>query len=93
MVYSLSGNPRDIVSWIHIASACVSLDLLEAGASWVFPEDEVSGGSAFCYFGPAQKFRSAVQALDWDERAFFAGTETKMDPERLQGWAEGSEMA
>lgn len=41
-----------------------SLELLEDGASQMFPADELAGGSTFCYFGPTQKsqFLATMQA-------------------------------
>ncbi|PNP85094.1 hypothetical protein FNYG_01619 [Fusarium nygamai] len=45
-----------------------SLDLLEAGASQVFPADELAGGSAFCYFGEQASFTHG-----WIQGAFEAG--------------------
>ena len=52
-----------------------SLELLEAGASQIFPADELAGGSAFCYFGPMQKTKilETMQKPDWEDRVFFAG--------------------
>lgn len=65
-----------------------SLELLEAGASQVFPADELAGGSAFCYFGPVQKskFLAAMQAPDWDKRVFFAGEQASF----THGWIQGA---
>lgn len=65
-----------------------TLNLLEAGASQVFPADELAGGSAFCYFGPTQKsqFLSTMQAPDWDNRVFFAGEQASF----THGWIQGA---
>ena len=65
-----------------------SLDLLEAGASQVFPSDEWAGGSAFCYFGPTQKtnYLPAMCATDWEERCFFAGEQASF----THGWIHGA---
>ncbi|KAH6659236.1 hypothetical protein BKA67DRAFT_509745 [Truncatella angustata] len=65
-----------------------SLELLEAGASQVFPADELAGGSAFCYFGPLQKsvFLETMQAPDWDNRVFFAGEQVSF----THGWIHGA---
>lgn len=65
-----------------------ALDLLEVGASQVFPADELTGGSAFCYFGPNQKsyFLEAMQAPDWDDRVFFAGEQASF----THGWIQGA---
>ncbi|KAF5024621.1 hypothetical protein F66182_3384 [Fusarium sp. NRRL 66182] len=65
-----------------------SLQLLEAGASQVFPADELSGGSAFCYFGPMQKtkFLETMQKPDWDDRVFFAGEQASF----THGWIQGA---
>lgn len=65
-----------------------SLKLLEAGASQVFPADELAGGSAFCYFGPQQKsvFLETMQAPDWDNRVFFAGEQASF----THGWIHGA---
>jgi monoamine oxidase len=71
-----------------------SLALLEAGASQVFPSDELAGGSAFCYFGPSQKstFLDTMIKPDWDEngdgryRIFFAGEQASF----THGWIQGA---
>ncbi|KAF5963994.1 putative amino-acid oxidase YobN [Fusarium bulbicola] len=65
-----------------------SLDLLEAGASQVFPADELAGGSAFCYFGPMQKtkFLDVMQQPDWENRVFFAGEQASF----AHGWIQGA---
>ncbi|KAG5802470.1 hypothetical protein H9Q74_009535 [Fusarium xylarioides] len=65
-----------------------SLDLLEAGASQVFPADELAGGSAFCYFGPMQKtkFLDTMQKPDWENRVFFAGEQASF----THGWIQGA---
>ncbi|KAF5690637.1 amino-acid oxidase [Fusarium denticulatum] len=65
-----------------------SLDLLEAGASQVFPADELAGGSAFCYFGPMQKtkFLDVMQKPDWENRVFFAGEQASF----THGWIQGA---
>ncbi|CCT63228.1 uncharacterized protein FFUJ_00146 [Fusarium fujikuroi IMI 58289] len=65
-----------------------SLDLLEAGASQVFPADELAGGSAFCYFGPMQKtkFLNVMQKPDWENRVFFAGEQASF----THGWIQGA---
>ncbi|KAM0228293.1 hypothetical protein ACHAPO_010837 [Fusarium lateritium] len=65
-----------------------SLELLEAGASQVFPADELSGGSAFCYFGPMQKtkFLETMQNSDWEDRVFFAGEQASF----THGWIQGA---
>lgn len=67
-----------------------SLDLLEVGASQVFPADELSGGSAFCYFGPMQKsnFLPTMQKPDknWNEKVFFAGEQASY----THGWIQGA---
>ncbi|KAJ4005455.1 hypothetical protein NW752_002288 [Fusarium irregulare] len=65
-----------------------SLDLLEAGASQVFPADELAGGSAFCYFGPMQKtkFLETMQKPDWVDRVFFAGEQASF----THGWIQGA---
>ncbi|KAJ1323045.1 L-amino-acid oxidase [Microdochium nivale] len=71
-----------------------SLDLLEVGASQVFPSDELAGGSAFCYFGPEQKtnFLPVMTQPDWDwkgnkdYRVFFAGEQASF----THGWIQGA---
>ena len=65
-----------------------SLDLLEAGASQVFPSDELARGSAFCYFGPTQKsdFLPTMFDTDWEERCFFAGEQASF----THGWIHGA---
>lgn len=65
-----------------------SLELLEAGASQVFPADALAGGSAFCYFGPGQKtdFLPTMQQPDWDKRVFFAGEQVSYS----HGWIQGA---
>ncbi|WZH41912.1 Amino_oxidase domain-containing protein [Fusarium acuminatum] len=65
-----------------------SLELLEAGASQVFPADELAGGSAFCYFGPMQKtkFLDTMQKPDWEDRVFFAGEQASF----THGWIQGA---
>ncbi|KAI8624238.1 hypothetical protein F5Y19DRAFT_324770 [Xylariaceae sp. FL1651] len=65
-----------------------SLNHLEVGASQVFPADELSGGSAFCYFGPMQKtkFLDTMMASDWDDRVFFAGEQASF----THGWIHGA---
>ncbi|KAH7174174.1 uncharacterized protein B0J16DRAFT_403721 [Fusarium flagelliforme] len=65
-----------------------SLDLLEAGASQVFPADELAGGSAFCYYGPMQKtkFLETMQKPDWEDRIFFAGEQASF----THGWIQGA---
>ncbi|KXJ86600.1 hypothetical protein Micbo1qcDRAFT_112184, partial [Microdochium bolleyi] len=71
-----------------------SLDLLEVGASQAFPSDELSGGSAFCYFGPEQKtnFLPVMTKPDWDfnkdghYRVFFAGEQASF----THGWIQGA---
>ncbi|KAF4972603.1 hypothetical protein FSARC_876 [Fusarium sarcochroum] len=65
-----------------------SLQLLEAGASQVFPADELAGGSAFCYFGPMQKtkFLETMQRPDWEDRVFFAGEQASF----THGWIQGA---
>ncbi|KAF4999916.1 hypothetical protein FGRMN_2154 [Fusarium graminum] len=65
-----------------------SLDLLEAGASQVFPADELAGGSAFCYLGPMQKtkFLDAMQKPDWGNRVLFAGEQASF----THGWIQGA---
>ena len=71
-----------------------SLDLLEVGASQVFPSDELAGGSAFCYFGPEQKttFLPVMTKPDWDYngnqhyRVFFAGEQASF----THGWIQGA---
>lgn len=65
-----------------------TLDLLEVGASQVFPADELTGGSAFCYFGPNQKsyFLGAMQEPDWEKRVFFAGEQASF----THGWIQGA---
>ncbi|KAJ4255987.1 hypothetical protein NW762_009061 [Fusarium torreyae] len=65
-----------------------SLQLLEAGASQVFPADELAGGSAFCYFGPMQKtkFLETMQKPDWEDRVFFAGEQASF----THGWIQGA---
>ncbi|KAF4341984.1 amino-acid oxidase [Fusarium beomiforme] len=65
-----------------------SLEFLEAGASQVFPADELAGGSAFCYFGPMQKtkFLDVMQQPDWGHRVFFAGEQASS----THGWIQGA---
>lgn len=65
-----------------------SLELLEAGASQCFPADELSGGSAFCYFGPKQKtdYLQTMFATDWENRVFFAGEQASF----THGWIQGA---
>ncbi|KAF0325055.1 l-amino acid oxidase [Colletotrichum asianum] len=65
-----------------------SLQYLEAGASQVFPTDELAGGSAFCYFGPLQKtmYLDAMCEPDWDHRVFFAGEQASFS----HGWIQGA---
>lgn len=65
-----------------------SLDLLEAGASQVFPADELAGGSAFCYFGPEQKtnYLQTMCQSDWEDRVFFAGEQASF----THGWIQGA---
>lgn len=65
-----------------------SMDLLEAGASQVFPSDELAGGSAFCYFGPMQKttFFDTMLQPDWNDRVFFAGEQCSL----THGWIHGA---
>jgi monoamine oxidase len=66
----------------------LSLNELEVGVSQVFPADEMSGGSAFCYFGPTQKsvFLDIMCQSDWNERAFFAGEQASY----THGWIQGA---
>lgn len=78
-----------------------SLDLLEVGASQVFPADELAGGSAFCYFGPTQKndYLQTMCAPDWyypdtdpktgTPRCFFAGEQASFTHGWIQGAFEG----
>ncbi|KAK6533410.1 hypothetical protein TWF694_002355 [Orbilia ellipsospora] len=72
-----------------------SLELLEAGASQVFPSDELAGGSAFCYFGPKQKtkYLETMCKPDWafppdseNYRVFFAGEHASY----THGWIHGA---
>ncbi|KAK6333990.1 hypothetical protein TWF696_002501 [Orbilia brochopaga] len=72
-----------------------SLKLLEAGASQVFPTDELAGGSAFCYFGPGQKtqYLTTMCTPDWaypqdsnNFRVFFAGEHASY----THGWIHGA---
>lgn len=73
-----------------------SLDLLEVGASQVFPADELAGGSAFCYFGPTQKqdYLETMCDSDWKypdpvngtARCFFAGEQASY----THGWIQGA---
>ena len=65
-----------------------SSTLLEAGASQVFPADELAGGSAFCYFGPLQKsqYLEKMCESDWEERIFFAGEQASY----THGWIQGA---
>ena len=65
-----------------------SLELLEAGASQVFPADELAGGSAFCYFGPKQKtdYLQTMCETDWQGRCFFAGEQASF----THGWIHGA---
>lgn len=65
-----------------------SLDILEAGASQVFPADELAGGSAFCYFGPTQKseYLETMCKTDWNDRVFFAGEQASY----THGWIQGA---
>jgi monoamine oxidase len=71
-----------------IFPAAKSLDLLEAGASQVFPSDELAGGSAFCYFGPMQKseYLDTMCKTDWEDRCFFAGEQASF----THGWIHGA---
>lgn len=65
-----------------------SLKYLEAGASQVFPTDELAGGSAFCYFGPLQKtmYLETMCSTDWEDRVFFAGEQASYS----HGWIQGA---
>ena len=65
-----------------------SLEQLEAGASQVFPADELAGGSAFCYFGPTQKtdYLNTLCEPDWNDRVFFAGEQASF----THGWIHGA---
>ncbi|KAL8920777.1 MAG: hypothetical protein Q9172_004348, partial [Xanthocarpia lactea] len=65
-----------------------SLELLEASTSQVFPADELAGGSAFCYFGPAQKevCLPTMMEPDWARRVFFAGEQAGY----THGWIQGA---
>jgi monoamine oxidase len=73
-----------------------SLELLEVGASQVFPADELAGGSAFCYFGPTQKqdYLQTMCEPDWNypdldkgpPRCFFAGEQASF----THGWIQGA---
>ncbi|KAK0753000.1 hypothetical protein B0T18DRAFT_357088 [Schizothecium vesticola] len=72
-----------------------SLKYLEAGASQVFPSDDLAGGSAFCYFAPGQKtqYLETMCAPDWVDpadpgnfRVFFAGEHASYS----HGWIHGA---
>lgn len=73
-----------------------SMELLEVGASQVFPADELAGGSAFCYFGPTQKkdYLETMCASDWKypdpvngiPRCFFTGEQASY----THGWIQGA---
>jgi monoamine oxidase len=72
-----------------------SLKYLEAGASQVFPSDDLAGGSAFCYFAPGQKtqYLDVMCAPDWADpadpenfRVFFAGEHASY----THGWIHGA---
>ncbi|KAL2276274.1 hypothetical protein FJTKL_01036 [Diaporthe vaccinii] len=69
-----------------------SLDLVEAGASQVFPTDELVEGSAFCSFGPTQKsqFLSNMQAPDRDGEVCFAGEQVSFTRRWIQGAFEAA---
>ncbi|KAI0869299.1 amine oxidase [Hypoxylon argillaceum] len=88
---------------VHIAAknldqifpSAASLQYLEAGASQVFPSDELAGGSAFCYFGPGQKskYLEIMCTPDWESpegsdkfQAFFAGEQASY----THGWIHGA---
>ena len=64
------------------------LRYLEAGASQVFPSDELAGGSAFCYFGPGQKgqYLEVMCDTDWENCIFFAGEQASY----THGWIQGA---
>jgi len=68
--------------------AAKSLALLEAATAQVFPADEVSGGSAFCYFGPRQKaaYLTTMCKPDWDNHVLFAGEQASYS----HGWIQGA---
>ena len=79
----------------HIFPRAGSLQYLEAGASQIFPSDELAGGSAFCYFGPRQKstYLEAMCTPDWADpadtknyRVFFAGEHASY----THGWIHGA---
>jgi monoamine oxidase len=73
---------------------------LETGTSQAFCEDRMTGGSAFCYFGPGQKakYQEAMRASDWPypvnasdattctNRALFAGEHASY----AHGWIQGA---
>lgn len=65
-----------------------SKDLLEAGASMVWPADEMAGGSAFCYFGPGQKsqFLEEMCKSEWDDTVWIAGEHASY----THGWIQGA---
>lgn len=69
-----------------------SLEHLEAGASQCFPADELTGGSAFCYFGPSQKteYLETMFQTDWESRVFFAGEQSSFSHGWIQGALEAS---
>ncbi|KAK0718039.1 hypothetical protein B0T26DRAFT_812554 [Lasiosphaeria miniovina] len=64
----------------HIFPGAGSLQYLKAGASQVFPSDELAGGSAFCYFGPGQK------STYLETMVFFAGEHASY----THGWIHGA---
>lgn len=79
----------------HVFPSADSLQYLEAGASQVFPSDELAGGSAFCYFGPGQKsqYLETMCTPDWaypqdsgNYRVFFAGEHASY----THGWIQGA---
>jgi monoamine oxidase len=65
-----------------------SMRKLEAGASQVWPADEMAGGSAFCYFGPGQRVRYLEEMYrpEWNEHVYFAGEQSSFS----HGWIEGA---
>ncbi|KAF8249011.1 amine oxidase, partial [Wilcoxina mikolae CBS 423.85] len=65
-----------------------SMRKLEAGASQVWPADEMAGGSAFCYFGPGQRVRYLEEMYrpEWNDHVHFAGEQASFS----HGWIEGA---
>jgi monoamine oxidase len=65
-----------------------SLALLEASVAQVWPADAMAGGSAFAYFGPAEKslFWDDMVSAEWNNTVFFAGEQVSY----THGWIQGA---